>query len=220
MRVGIFGGTFDPVHLGHLIVAEQCREQARLDSVLFMPAAQPPHKPRPQVPFAQRVEMLQLAISGNPAFAVDELEAERSGPSYTADTLEELQRRRAADELLLIVGADSLRDLPTWYQPERILRTATLAVVARPDSPAPEALLNEAVLQQRHPGEPRPDSPAPEALLKGLAGRWQLVMMPLIGIASRELRRRLAEGRSVRYQVPRAVEAYIHDKGLYSAHPV
>jgi nicotinate-nucleotide adenylyltransferase len=195
MRLGIFGGTFDPVHLGHLILAEQCREQARLAQVLFMPAAQPPHKPRPQAPFAQRVEMLQLAIAGNPTFGIDEIEAERSGPSYTADTLEEQQRRRPTDELFLIVGADSLRDFPTWYQPERILRRAALLVVARPDAPAPDWL--------------------GVGLPAEVPVRCHVVTAPLIGIASRDLRRRLAEGRSVRYQLPRAVEAYIQDKGLY-----
>jgi nicotinate-nucleotide adenylyltransferase len=187
MRVGVFGGTFDPVHLGHMILAEQCREQGRLEQVLFMPAALPPHKPRPVAPFAQRVEMLQLAVAGNPAFAIEEIESERGGPSYTADTLEELKRRRPGDELFLIVGADSLRDFPSWYQPERILRCATLLVVARPEAPAPAEV----------------------------AVRAETVEVPLIGIASRDLRRRLREGRSVRYQMPRAVEAYIQDKALY-----
>ncbi len=195
MRVGVFGGTFDPIHLGHLILAELCREQGELDEVLFVPAAQPPHKPRPQAPFPTRVEMLQLALSGNPAFHVDELEAERAGPSYTADTLTELGRRRPDDELYLIVGADSLRDLPSWYQPERILAQATLLVVARPDAPAPAEL----------------------RLPSGLKAHSQVVAMPPIGIASRELRRRLAEGRSVRYQLPRAVEAYIRERKLYES---
>jgi nicotinate-nucleotide adenylyltransferase len=198
MRVGVFGGTFDPVHLGHLILAEQCREQAKLDQVLFVPAAQPPHKARPHAAFAQRVEMLQLAISGNPAFAVDELENDRSGPSYTADTLAELQRRRPGDELFLIIGADSLRDLPSWYEPRRIVELATLVVVARPDSPTPESLRERLQLDDH------------------TRLRWQRVEAPLIGIASRELRSHLAEGRSVRYQVPRAIEAYIRDKGLYA----
>src|SRR5579871_4282836 len=100
MRVGVFGGTFDPVHYGHLILAEQCREQARLDRVLFIPAARPPHKAdRPLTPFGHRVEMLALAIAGNPAFAVDELEKERPGPSYTVDTLLELSRRLEGAEL-------------------------------------------------------------------------------------------------------------------------
>jgi nicotinate-nucleotide adenylyltransferase len=197
MRTGVFGGTFDPIHLGHLILAEQCREKGRLDQVLFVPTAQPPHKPQPRVSFAQRVEMLQLAISGNSAFQIDTIEGERAGTSYTADTLEEMRRRRPGDELFLIIGADSLRDLPLWYQPERIVRAASLLVVTRPDWPAPALAALRAGLPD--------DVPL----------RCEVIEAPLIGIASRALRRQLAEKRSVRYQVPRAVEAYIQDKSLY-----
>src|SRR5262249_45221679 len=112
MRIGVFGGTFDPVHLGHLIVAEQCREQARLDQVLFVPAPRPPHKQlQPLTSFEQRVEMLQLAIAGYSIFHLDELEKNRDGPSYTADTLEELQRRAPQSELFLIIGSDCLPDI-------------------------------------------------------------------------------------------------------------
>jgi nicotinate-nucleotide adenylyltransferase len=194
VRLGIFGGSFDPVHLGHLIIAEQCREQARLDRVLFIPAARPPHKDRVLTPFHHRVEMLTLAISGNPAFAIDELEGERPGPSYTADTLEELHGREPTAELWLILGADSLYDVPRWYAPQRIVQHAGLLVVGRPGSPPPSS-------------EPlRGD--LPEA-------RIDVVSAPLIDIASRDLRKRIAEGRSVRYLVPRAVEAYVEDKGLY-----
>jgi nicotinate-nucleotide adenylyltransferase len=114
MRVGVFGGTFDPVHYGHLILAEQCREQGRLDEILFVPAPRPPHKPRPCARFEQRVEMLALALAGNAAFRIEEVEKERDGPSYTVDTLVELRKRRPNDELLLLVGADTIRDLPQW----------------------------------------------------------------------------------------------------------
>src|SRR5437870_4749134 len=107
MRLGIFGGTFDPVHLGHLILAEEAREQGRLEQVLFVPAARPPHKQeQPLTPFAQRVEMLSLALAGNPAFRIEQLERDRPGPSYTVDTLEELRRRQPDAELWLIVGSD------------------------------------------------------------------------------------------------------------------
>src|SRR6202007_3402109 len=99
MRIGVFGGTFDPVHYGHLILAEQCREQGRLDQVLFVPAARPPHNDRePITPFARRVEMLALAIAGQPAFRIDDLEKDRPGPSYTADTLDEIQHRHPEAE--------------------------------------------------------------------------------------------------------------------------
>src|ERR1700731_536182 len=121
MRIGVFGGTFDPVHLGHLIAAEQAREQARLDQVVFVPAARPPHKPRESLaPFGQRAEMLALAIAGHAAFRLDDLEKDRPGPSYTADTLEELHRRQPDASFALILGADCLPELATWRDPGRI----------------------------------------------------------------------------------------------------
>jgi nicotinate-nucleotide adenylyltransferase len=200
MRLGVFGGTFDPIHLGHLIVAEQCREQARLDLVLFIPAARPPHKQeQPLTPFVQRAEMLALALAGQPAFRVEELEKDRPGPSYTADTLAELQRQYAGAELFLIVGADTLADLPSWHEPARIAEQATLLVVGRPgwNEPPPETL--RAALH------------LPEANVL----RQQTIAAPLIAIRSRDLRQRVAEGRSIRYLTPRAVEVYIAEKGLY-----
>src|SRR4051794_17757645 len=133
MRLGVFGGTFNPIHLGHLIMAEQCREQGRLDQGLFIPAARPPHKQDQELTsYAQRVEMLALAISGQPAFRVDELEKDRPGPSFTVDTLAQLQERHGKAELFLILGSDTLHDLPQWYQPVRILELAGLLVVPRP----------------------------------------------------------------------------------------
>lgn len=199
MRIGIFGGTFDPVHLGHLIVAEQCREQARLDEVWFVPAARPPHKEEHALtPFAQRVEMLALAAAGQPAFRIEELEKDRSGPSFTADTLEELSRREPRPELHFILGSDSLADLPHWRNPARVVELACLLIVARPGWEVPA----EKELRQtlgKSTAEPR----------------WQVIESPLIDISSRDLRRRAREGRSLRYLVPRAVECLIREKGLY-----
>jgi len=200
MRIGVFGGTFDPVHYGHLILAEQCREQGRLDEVLFVPAPRPPHKPRPCARFDQRVEMLALALAGNPTFRIEEVEKEREGPSYTVDTLIELKRRRPGDELFLLIGADTLHDLPQWYEPRRILESAGLLVVGRPDSSVPDREELGARLNLR-----------PDAV------RIAVIQAPLIDISSRDLRRRVAEGRSLRYLLPRAVECYIHDKRLYRA---
>lgn len=200
-RIAIFGGTFDPVHLGHLIVAEQCREQAGLDQVWFVPAARPPHKQGGTLtPFAQRVEMLALAVAGNKAFHVCEIEKDRPGPSYTADTLTEIARLHPELELSFILGSDSLSDLPLWRDPLRIFALARLLVVARPGSPI------------------RPL----DEVMAGLARdhweyRSQVVQVPLIDIASRDLRNRMAEGRGIRYLVPRAVEVYIREKQLYRA---
>jgi nicotinate-nucleotide adenylyltransferase len=200
MRLGVFGGTFDPVHTGHLILAEQCREQGRLDRVLFIPAARPPHKQEtPLTPFHLRVEMLELSVAGQPAFQIDELEKDRPGPSFTVHTLEELRRRQPADEFFLLLGSDTLHDLKHWYQPERIAELAGFLVVMRPDWPAfsEEDLAASLKLRDR------------------AALRYHLIRTPLIDISSRDIRRRVGEGRSIRYLLPRGVEAYIHDKQLY-----
>jgi nicotinate-nucleotide adenylyltransferase len=196
MRIGIFGGTFDPVHLAHLILAEQSREQGQLDQVWFVPAGQPPHKAHHEVtPFAQRAEMLSLALAGNPAFRVEDLEKNRPGPSYTADTLAEFQTRHPEQEFFLLLGGDSLRDLPGWHQPHRIVERATLLVMARPNVAGVSKEELQAQLE-------RPV-------------RMQVVQAPLVDISSRDLRERVRSGRSIRYQVPRAVEMYIQDKRLY-----
>src|SRR4051812_5253803 len=122
MRVGIFGGTFDPVHVGHLILAEQARDFARLDQVWFIPAPRPPQKEGQSITrFEQRAEMIELAIAGQPAFRVDTIEQHRSGPSYTVDTLAELKARHPEHDFLLLLGGDSLADLPTWREPRRIV---------------------------------------------------------------------------------------------------
>ena len=200
MRVGVFGGTFDPVHTGHLILAEQCREQGRLDEVWFVPAPRPPHKEAGVLTrFEQRVEMLALATAGNPAFKIDELEKDRSGPSYTADTLAELRRRHPAHEIFLLVGSDTLADLPTWYEPRRVLEAAGLLIMARPGHPVPGA---DELRRRLGPGAP--------------PVRLEVVEAPLIDISSRDLRRRARAGRSLRYFVPRAVECYVRDKRLYA----
>jgi nicotinate-nucleotide adenylyltransferase len=200
MRVGVFGGTFDPVHLGHLILAEQCRDQGRLDQVLFVPAASPPNKLDDAItPFPHRVEMLSLAIAGHPHFAIDPLEKERSGPSFTVDTLTELNRRQPHDELWLLTGADTLSDLPNWRDPVRIVELAGFIVMPRPGCVTPDA------------DSLRPALQLPERIEL----RLLQVQTPQIDIASRDLRHRVATGKTIRYLVPRSVEAYIHDKTLY-----
>jgi nicotinate-nucleotide adenylyltransferase len=202
MRIGIFGGTFDPIHYGHLILAEQCREQGPLDEVWFLPAPRPPHKGEHALTrFEQRVEMLTLAIAGNPAFRIDEMEKERTGPSYTAETLAELHRRHPGDEFFLMVGSDTLADLPSWREPQQVVRLASLLVARRPN----------------HDVTPVDELRVRLALPESIPLQIEVVEMPLIDIASRDLRRRAAADRSLRYFLPRAVEIYIQDKHLYSA---
>jgi nicotinate-nucleotide adenylyltransferase len=202
MRIGIFGGTFDPIHYGHLILAEQCREQGQLDEVWFVPAPRPPHKAAHEMSrFEQRVEMLALAIAGNAAFRIDELENERSGASYTAETLAELHRRHPAHEFFLLVGSDTLLDLPHWREPQRVAQLASLLVMHRPTNEVMPVEELRARLQ----------------LPESIPLRMQVIETPLIDISSRDLRRRAATGRSLRYFLPRAVEIYIQDKKLYRA---
>jgi nicotinate-nucleotide adenylyltransferase len=200
MRIGVFGGTFDPIHLGHLILAEQCREQARLDEVWFVPAPRPPQKEGQAVTrFDQRVEMLQLAVAGNPAFRVDEVEKDRAGPSYTVDTLAELKRRHPGYDFFLLIGGDSLADLPTWREPARLVEQATLLVMSRAGATLPSI----------------PELRARLGLPGGVPLRLEVVQAPRIDVASRDLRARAAAGRTLRYLVPRAVEVYVQEKRLY-----
>src|SRR5436305_1361691 len=122
MRLGLFGGTFDPIHLGHLILAEQCRESCGLDRVWFVVAGTPPHKPEGRTAVAHRLEMARIAIAGHPAFVVSDIEATRPGPHYSVETLEAVHHGHPQDDLFFLIGADSLVDLPMWREPERIAR--------------------------------------------------------------------------------------------------
>jgi nicotinate-nucleotide adenylyltransferase len=195
MRLGLFGGTFDPIHLAHLILAEQCRESCRLDRVWFVVAGAPPHKPGDRTAVAHRLEMVRIAIAGHASFALSEIEASRPGPHYSVETLDSIRRERPDDELFFLIGADSLSDLPFWREPGRIAQLATIVVVNRPGIEE----VDPANLPDLGPGSHRLVS----------------VTIPPIGIASTDLRGRLAEGRSIRYMVPRGVEAYIEAQGLY-----
>jgi nicotinate-nucleotide adenylyltransferase len=171
-----------------------------LDRVLFVPAARPPHKQdRVLTSFQHRVEMLALAIAGNPAFHIDELEKDRPGPGYTVDTLEELHRRHPDDQFTLLIGSDCLPDLVHWREPARIGALADILVMARPGWPIPNL------------AEARQAFHLPEELVLK-----QVVFTPLADISSRDLRRRAAQGRSLRYLVPRAVECYIQTHHLYA----
>ena len=200
MRLGIFGGTFDPIHLGHLILAEHCREACRLDRVLFIPAGQPPHKSERQItPGKQRLEMVELAIAGHAAFAASSIELDRQGPSYSADTLAELAKQNPGAELFFLMGSDSLADLPFWYQPARIASLATLVVATRPGTERPDLKSLRDVIGLN----------AAERLLQ------HIVEIPLVQISSSAIRARVAAGQGIRYLVPRSVECFIETNGLY-----
>jgi nicotinate-nucleotide adenylyltransferase len=198
MRIGILGGTFDPVHLGHLLLAEQCREQCELDQVWFLPAGLPPHKQGLTISDGRmRAEMLEFAVAGYPQFVVNRMELKREGASYTFETLSALKSEDPTRELFFLVGADSLAELSTWREPRRILELATVVAVNRGDRPPPDL------------------RPVRDALGAEATRRIQLVTMPGCDFSSTDLRRRVRENRSIRFLVPRAVEAYIAEHGLY-----
>lgn len=197
MRLGIFGGTFDPVHYGHLLAAEQCREQCRLDEVWFVPAALPPHKTDAGIsPGKARAEMLELAVAGLPQFRVSRIELERDGPSYTVDTLAGLREDDPARELFLILGADSLADFAMWREPRRIAELANILAVNR--------------------GRVTPDvTSAAQQLGIEFRARVQIVEMPGVDLTSTDIRRRVREGLSIQFMTPRAVDLYLRLHNLY-----
>jgi nicotinate-nucleotide adenylyltransferase len=197
---GVFGGTFDPIHLAHLAVAEAARDTFGLRRVLFIPAAQPPHKRGRDIsPVEHRLAMVDAAVADNPAFEVSRSEVERSGPSYTSDTLASLCDAAHADHLALILSAESYAEFSTWHEPGRILALADLIVAPRVGF----ADADPELVPRQFPG-----APAAIAFMDG----------PRIRLSASEIRQRAAEGRSVRYLVPDAVAAYIGDHGLYQRH--
>lgn len=187
MRLGVFGGTFDPPHVGHLAIANAALEEATLDRILFVPARRSPLKDgEPEASPTDRVAMLEAAIAGEPRFSLSRAELERDGPSYTVDTLAQLS---GEDELFLILGSDALADFAHWRDPERITRLATLLVAARPGAPEPPLRVAGAAVVR--------------------------IDAPLLDISARALRARAARGRSLRYLVPDAVLRHIEARGLY-----
>ena len=195
-KTGLLGGTFDPVHLGHLILAQEARERLGLRQVLFMPAGQPWMKDRAVSPAAHRLAMLQRAVEDNPAFGLCRIEIDHPGVSYTAETLARLSGEMPGERFFFLLGWDALEDLPRWKDPDRVLALAELVAFPRA-------------------GYPAPDFHHLERLLPGVGKRVHLLEGPIIQISSTEVRRRVRDGLSIRYLVPRAVEEYILEKGLY-----
>jgi nicotinate-nucleotide adenylyltransferase len=193
VRLGIFGGTFDPVHLGHLIMAELTRGLLGLDRVVFVPARMSPHKRGADAPPEHRLRMTGLAVEDNPHFAVSDVEIVREGPSYTVDTLRSLRGESPPDtEHYLLLGADSARDLESWREHEELLRDSNVVILKRPG-----------VDDRDLPGS--------------VASRATVLSTPLIGISSSEIRRRVRSGETIRYLVTESVEKYIRSQGLYAS---
>lgn len=186
MRIGVFGGTFDPPHIGHLLVAQEVHHRLALDRVLWVPAAIPPHKQDQRItPAGLRLEMVAAAIAGDDRFRLCDLEVKRQGPSYTVDTLRALRADSPADDLFLILGADQLREIGTWRQPDDVRRLATLVGFARSGETAP-----------------------------GVEGA-RMVEVPRVDLSSTDVRRRVGAGDPVTYLVPAGVAAVILRERLY-----
>lgn len=190
-RLGIFGGTFDPPHVGHLLAAEGVRDHLKLDKVIFVPAAIPPHKQkRGVIPAKYRFEMVKLAIENNPFFELSDAELHRKGPSYTIDTVREMKRTHPGSEIFFIMGIDLLLEFDTWKEPEKILAECTLVAMNRPG-------FDLGVVD------------------KDLLARVELVNVPSIDVSSTNIRRRVKSGRSIKYLVTAEVEVYIRRNSIY-----
>ena len=199
--IGVMGGTFDPIHIGHLAIAEEAREALQLDRVVFVPAGVPPHKPSGSVtPVEHRLAMVEAAVFDNPDFEVSTIEIDRPGPSYTVDTVEALAREHPGTLLHLILSAETFAELPTWHEPDRLFEAARVAVVPRE-------------------GYPPPDPAWLATAFPGREGRVDYLESPRLGLSSTAIRARVAAGRSIRYLVPDIVEAYIADNRLYRRLP-
>jgi len=200
MNVGILGGTFDPVHSGHLILAEVAREQLNLNEVLFIPAGQPWLKvERTITPAEHRLQMLRLALNDTPYFRISEMEIQRSGPTYTIDTINALKKRLSdEDELFFILGQDNLMQLPQWHDAPELIKLCYLVAPPRP-------------------GVKKPDLKALEAEIPGIRQRVMLMKEPLPDISATNIRERVARGLSVRHLVPEPVNRYIKEHRLYMA---
>ncbi len=198
-RIGIFGGTFDPPHLGHLILASEARSQLKLDRVLWVLTSVPPHKLGQAITSLEdRLAMLQLAVADDPAFRVSRVDIDRPGPYYSADTVKLLAKQNPGAAMIFLIGGDSLHDLTTWHEPGQLVAACDEIGVMR----RPGARLDLAGLEKNIPG---------------LTAKIRFVDAPLLEIASHEIRKRAAEGQPFRYYVPTAVYEFILEKGLYGA---
>lgn len=196
-RLGLLGGTFDPLHIGHLILASVTAETLALDAVWFVPAADPPHKQgRAVTPASHRLAMVALGIAGNPCFALSRIDVDRPGPHYSADMVALAQQQAPQAAIFFLLGSDSLADLPTWHRPDLLLTRCQLGVYRRPEVPVDMAAL--------------------EAHLPGLTGRVTWVEGPGIHLSATTIRERLQAGRSIRYLVPETVRTYIEAHHLYA----
>jgi nicotinate-nucleotide adenylyltransferase len=206
--IGIYGGTFDPVHFGHLRAALEAAEQLGLDELRMLPAGQPPLRDAPQATAPQRLEMLRLAVAGRPGFTVDDRELRRDGPSFTVDTLDSLRAELGSAPLVLCIGQDAANGLDRWHEWRRLFELAHLAVLRRPDAHSAYGDSLRREMLARRVDDPRVLRDAP-------AGKVLPLAITQLDISATAIRRLVAAGRSPDFLLPAAVAAYIRDHALY-----
>ena len=222
-QIGILGGSFDPVHNGHLGLARAARSTFHLDRVLFVPAGIPPHKQnQPLTPSHHRLEMLRLALSGEPGFEISKVEIERGGVSYSVDTLDALQQKRPGAELSLIMGADTFQDIDTWKQFDRLLETCHVLVASRPGVPLEDVFADIEALFPKLPYVYQLSQPGDRKRVytcEETRRRIALFAIPPEPVSSTEIRDALQRGKPVKKMLPPDVEGYIMTHRLYQTHP-
>jgi len=213
MKIGLMGGTFNPVHLAHLRIAEEARELCALDQVLFIPAADPPHKPLAgEVPFARRYEMVRLAIAGNAAFEISDIEGKRGGKSYSIDTINSFRAAQPDDRLFFIIGSDSFVEIGLWYRFAEIFRSCSLIVVERPGCPVDDPLTALPIAIRGEFGY----NAAANSLEHHSGETVHFMKGCPLDISSTDIRRLVAAGHSITYLVPPEVETYIKEQRIYN----
>ncbi len=209
-EIGIFGGTFNPIHFGHLRLAEEVRERLSLERVIFIPSCQPPLKKEDVISADDRLNMVRMAIEGNPFFELSDIECKRKGVSYTVETLRELKGSLGNRNFVFIMGIDSFLELPLWYRPEEVIELADIAILNRPPHKIEELYSS---IYVRHNSEQK----IGDVKILELSSGKNLYVMPVTGlnISASEIRKLLKNGKSIKYLLPESVESYIISKGLY-----
>jgi nicotinate-nucleotide adenylyltransferase len=216
-KLGIIGGTFNPVHYGHLAAAEEVRDRLKLDRVLFIPSALPPHKQEEDMPSAvQRLEMVRLAVTGNPHFKVSDIEVKRGGKSYTIDTIEALLPLHPGAEFYFVTGLDSFMDIETWKDWERLLSLCSFVVLSRPGYSFTELAKIGFMAQSEQELASLDRRETEQAVVKSDGSKVFLERISLYDVSSTDIRTRIHQSRTVKYHLPESVEHYIIENKLYA----
>jgi nicotinate-nucleotide adenylyltransferase len=219
LKVGVFGGTFNPIHYGHLRAAEEVRERLGFDKILFIPSGKPPLKTKDIALAAHRFEMARLAILDNPFFEISDIEIQRTGKSYTVNTIEELKKARPSLEVYLILGIDAFLDIPNWRHPERLIALANFVIISRPGSRFADLRLSPYLQKINRQALKRIDDAEEDACMVALEIRREAVLLRItpMEISATDIRNVLKDGKSIKYLLPAEVQSYIIKNKLYKS---